>query len=150
VRKSCASLLDGVYGAKIISIVVQDTIYANLSPETKFIEHSLSACASMLKSLPVTSIGGSVDEQIPSRLPRGKASVWGLPPFKQYQGKFSTGPFSQDDVNQYDWALRNPHIGSWIRQDAMSTLAATVGAITVADDKLDIPKFVLVRVYQRL
>jgi hypothetical protein len=23
-----------------------------------------------------------------------------------------TGPFSQDDVNQYDWALRNPHIGS--------------------------------------
>jgi uncharacterized protein YdiU (UPF0061 family) len=51
-----------------------------------------------------------------------------------------TGPFSQDDVNQYDWALRNPHIGSWIRQHAMSTLAATVGAITVADDKLDIPQ----------
>jgi hypothetical protein len=51
-----------------------------------------------------------------------------------------TGPFSQDDVNQYDWALRTPHIGSWIRQDATSTSAATVGAITTADDKLDIPQ----------
>lgn len=51
-----------------------------------------------------------------------------------------TGPFSQDDVNQYDWALRTPHIGSWIHQDATSTSAATVGAITAADDKLDIPQ----------
>jgi hypothetical protein len=51
-----------------------------------------------------------------------------------------SGPFSQDDIDQYRWCLKSPHIGSWIREDAVSTSAASTGAITPADDRLEIPQ----------
>jgi hypothetical protein len=51
-----------------------------------------------------------------------------------------SGPFSQDDINQYTWCLKNPHIGSWIRADEVSQSAATRGSITSADERLDIPQ----------
>jgi hypothetical protein len=51
-----------------------------------------------------------------------------------------SGPFSQDDIDQYRWCLKSPHIGSWIREDAVSASAASTGAITPADHRLEIPQ----------
>jgi hypothetical protein len=51
-----------------------------------------------------------------------------------------SGPFSQHDVDRYTWCLKSSHIGSWICGDAVSTSAATSGAITSADVGLDIPQ----------
>jgi hypothetical protein len=55
---------------QIPSLVLQENIYANVFFENILIEHLLAGCASMFKPLPVTSIGGSVNEQIPGQLPR--------------------------------------------------------------------------------
>jgi hypothetical protein len=51
-----------------------------------------------------------------------------------------SGPFSQEDIDRYTWCLKNPHIGSWIRGDALSTSSATSGAITSADEGPNIPQ----------
>lgn len=51
-----------------------------------------------------------------------------------------SGPFSQDDLDKYTWCLKSPQIGSWIRSDGMSTSSAIAGAITSADERLDIPQ----------
>jgi len=51
-----------------------------------------------------------------------------------------SGPLSQDDIDQYRWCLKSPHVGSWIRKDAVSVSAASTGAITPADDRLEIPQ----------
>jgi hypothetical protein len=99
VRKSCASLLDGVYGAKIISIVLQVNIHANVLSENNFMEHSLSACASIFKPLPVTSIGGSVNEQILNQAsPHSTRPLGKLPSIKPYRDTFS--PFPEPDFPQ--------------------------------------------------
>jgi hypothetical protein len=51
-----------------------------------------------------------------------------------------SGSFSQDDIDRYTCCFKSPHIGSWIRRDAVSTSVAFTGAITPADDRLDIPQ----------
>jgi hypothetical protein len=51
-----------------------------------------------------------------------------------------SGSFSQDDIDRYTWCFKSPHIGSWIRRDVVSTSVASTGAITPADDRLDIPQ----------
>jgi hypothetical protein len=51
-----------------------------------------------------------------------------------------SGSLSQGDIDQYRWCLKSPHVGSWIREDAISVSAASTGAITPAHDRLKIPQ----------
>jgi hypothetical protein len=76
---------------------LQENIHANGVFEDILFKHLLVACASIFKPLSVTSIGGSVIEQIAS-FPASKASVGKLPSIKRYQGTFS--PFPEPDFPQ--------------------------------------------------
>jgi hypothetical protein len=56
---------------QIFSLVVQTKkVHANGFFDNTLVERLLTGCASMFRPFPVTSIGGSVNEQIPSQLPR--------------------------------------------------------------------------------
>jgi hypothetical protein len=53
---------------QIHSFRLQENVHANGFFENILCEHLLAACASTFRPFAVTSIGGSVDEQIPSQL----------------------------------------------------------------------------------
>jgi hypothetical protein len=77
-----------VHDAANILFSFAKDIHANEFFENILCEHLMPACASIFKPLPVTSIGGSVNEQIAS-FPASEASVGKLPSIKRYQGTFS-------------------------------------------------------------